>query len=136
MSALEPVGVVFARDADDVAAVVAPAADVGVAVLPRGGGTSRAGQTVGHAVVMDLSRHMTKIIEIDPEARRARVQPGVVQEQLNLAAAQHDLMFGPDTSTANPATIGRMIGNNSAPSPSVRYGMTVAHLLALAGILS
>jgi len=136
MYAIEPVGVVFPRDGDDVAAVVATAADFGVPVLPRGAGTSLAGQTVGHAVVMDLSRHMTKIIEIDPEARRARVQPGVVQEQLNLAAAQHDLMFGPDTSTANRATIGGMIGNNSAGSQSVRYGMTIDHVLALEVILS
>src|SRR5258708_14588309 len=136
MYAIEPVGVVCRRDADDVAAVVATGAGLGVPVLPRGAGTSLAGQTVGHAVVMDLSRHMTKIIEIDPEARRARVQPGVVQEQLNLAAAQHDLMFGPDTSTANRATIGGMIGNNSAGSQSGRYGMTIHHARPLEVIQS
>ena len=136
MYAIEPVGVVFPRDGDDVAAVLATAADFGVPVLPRGAGTSLAGQTVGHAVVMDLSRHMTKIIEISPETRQARVQPGVVQEQLNLAAAEHGLMFGPDTSTANRATIGGMIGNNSAGSQSVRYGMTIDHVLALEVILS
>src|SRR5258708_30036070 len=136
MYAIEPVGVVCRRDGDAVAAVVATAAAFGVPVRPRGAGTSFAGQRVGHAVVMDLSRHMTKIIEIDPEARRARVQPGVVQEQLNLAAAEHGLMFGPDTSTANRATIGGMIGNNSAGSQSVRYGMTIDHVLALEVILS
>jgi FAD/FMN-containing dehydrogenase/Fe-S oxidoreductase len=136
MYAIEPIGVVFPLDADDVAAVVATAADFGVPVLPRGAGTSLAGQTVGHAVVMDLSRHMTQIIDIDPEMRLARVQPGVVQEQLNLAAAEHDLLFGPDTSTANRATIGGMIGNNSAGSHSVRYGMTIDHVLALEVVLS
>jgi FAD/FMN-containing dehydrogenase/Fe-S oxidoreductase len=136
MYAIEPVGVVFPRDSDDVAAVLATAADFGVPVLPRGAGTSLAGQTVGHAVVMDLSRHMTRILDIDAEARQARVQPGVVQEQLNLAAAEHGLMFGPDTSTANRATIGGMIGNNSAGSQSVRYGMTIDHVLALDVILS
>jgi FAD/FMN-containing dehydrogenase/Fe-S oxidoreductase len=136
MYAIEPVGVVFPRDGDDVAAVVATAAEFGVPVLPRGAGTSLAGQTVGNAVVIDLSRHMTEIIDIDAEARRARVQPGVVQEQLNLAAVRHGLMFGPDTSTANRATIGGMIGNNSAGSQSVRYGMTIDHVLALDVILS
>jgi FAD/FMN-containing dehydrogenase/Fe-S oxidoreductase len=136
MYAIEPIGVVFPRDAADVAAVVSTAAGFGVPVLPRGAGTSLAGQTVGHAVVMDLSRHMSAIIEVDAERRLARVQPGVVQEQLNLAAAAHGLMFGPDTSTSNRATLGGMIGNNSAGSQSVRYGMTIDHVLALDVVLS
>ena len=136
MYTIEPVGVVFPRDAADVAAVVATAAEFGVPVLPRGAGTSLAGQTVGHAIVMDVSRHMNRIIEIDPERRVARVQPGVVQEQLNLAAARHGLMFGPDTSTRNRATLGGMIGNNSAGSQSVRYGMTIDHVHTLDVVLS
>jgi FAD/FMN-containing dehydrogenase/Fe-S oxidoreductase len=136
MYTIEPVGVVFPRDAADVAAVVATAAEMGVPVLPRGAGTSLAGQTVGHAIVMDMSRHMNRIIEIDPERRVARVQPGVVQEQLNLAAARHGLMFGPDTSTRNRATLGGMIGNNSAGSQSVRYGMTIDHVHTLDVVLS
>src|SRR6266568_4528245 len=136
MYAIEPIGVVFPRDAADVAAVVATAADFGVPVLPRGAGTSLAGQTVGHAIVVDLSRHMNRIIEIDPERRVARVQPGVVQGQLNLAGARHGLMFGPDTSTRNRATLGGMIGNNSAGSQSVRYGMTIDHVLTLDVVLS
>ena len=93
MYAIEPIGVVFPRDADDVAAVVSTAGEFGVPVLPRGAGTSLAGQTVGQAIVMDLSRHMNRIIEIDAGQRRARVQPGVVQEQLNLAAARYGLVF-------------------------------------------
>src|SRR5580700_5189369 len=136
MYAIEPIGVVFPRDAADVAAVVTTAGEFGVPVLPRGAGTSLAGQTVGHAVVMDLSRHMSQIIEIDAERRVARVQPGVVQEQLNLAAGRHGLAFGPDTSTRNRATLGGMIGNNSAGSQSVRYGMTIDHVLALDVVLS
>jgi FAD/FMN-containing dehydrogenase/Fe-S oxidoreductase len=136
MYSIEPIGVVFPRDADDVAAVVSTAAEFGAPVLPRGAGTSLAGQTVGHAIVMDLSRHMSSIIEIDAEQRIARLQPGVVQEQLNLAAAPHGLMFGPDTSTSNRATLGGMIGNNSAGSQSVRYGMTIDHVLALEVVLS
>jgi FAD/FMN-containing dehydrogenase/Fe-S oxidoreductase len=136
MYAIEPIGVVFPRDADDVTAVVSTAADFDVPVLPRGAGTSLAGQTVGHAIVMDFSRHMSRIIEIDAERRVARVQPGVVQEQLNLAAAAHGLTFGPDTSTSNRATLGGMIGNNSAGSQSVRYGMTIDHVRALEVVLS
>ncbi|MGN6174303.1 MAG: FAD-binding oxidoreductase [Streptosporangiaceae bacterium] len=136
MYAIEPIGVVFPRDADDVAATTVTAAEFGVPVLPRGAGTSLAGQTVGRAVVMDVSRHMGGIIEIDAERRMARVQPGVVQEQLNLAAARYGLVFGPDTSTSNRATLGGMIGNNSAGSQSVRYGMTIDHVLALDVVLS
>jgi FAD/FMN-containing dehydrogenase/Fe-S oxidoreductase len=136
MYAIEPIGVVFPRDADDVVAVVQTAAQFGVPVLPRGAGTSLAGQTVGQAVVMDLSRHLRTIIDIDAERLIARVQPGVVQEQLNLAAAAHGLMFGADTSTRNRATLGGMIGNNSAGSQSVRYGMTIDHVLALDVVLS
>jgi FAD/FMN-containing dehydrogenase/Fe-S oxidoreductase len=136
MYAIEPIGVVFPRNPDDVAAVIAAAAGFGVPVLPRGAGTSLAGQAIGPAVVMDLSRHMNRIISIDPELRVAWVEPGVVQEQLNMAAAQYGLMFGPDTSTSNRATIGGMIGNNSAGSYSIRYGMTIDHVLALNVVLS
>ena len=136
MYSIEPIGVVFPRDAADVAAVVTTAGEFGLPVLPRGAGTSLAGQTVGRAIVMDLSRHMTRIIDIDAERSVARVQPGVVQEQLNLAAARHGLVFGPDTSTRNRATLGGMIGNNSAGSQSVRYGMTIDHVLTLDVVLS
>jgi FAD/FMN-containing dehydrogenase/Fe-S oxidoreductase len=135
MYAIEPLGVVFPRDADEVAAVVATAAAFGVPVLPRGAGTSLAGQTVGRAVVMDFSRHMARL-RVDAEARVARVQPGVVQDQLNRAAAPHGLMFGPDTSTSDRATLGGMIGNNSAGSHSVRYGQTVDHVDSLDVVLS
>jgi FAD/FMN-containing dehydrogenase/Fe-S oxidoreductase len=136
MYAITPLGVVFPRDADDVAATVAAAREHGVPVVPRGGGTSLAGQTVGPGLVLDLSRHLNRIVDIDPEAKVARVEPGVVQDQLNRAAAGHGLMFGPDTSTSNRATIGGMIGNNSAGSGSVRYGMTIDHVRELDVALS
>ena len=136
MYAIEPIGVVFPRDADDVAAVVSVSAAAGVPVLPRGAGTSLAGQAVGAAVIMDFSRHMDGILDIDAEARTALVQPGVVQERLNAAAAAHGLRFGPDTSTANRATIGGMIGNNSAGSHSVLYGMTIDHVRGVDVVLS
>ncbi|RZQ63359.1 FAD-binding and (Fe-S)-binding domain-containing protein [Amycolatopsis suaedae] len=136
MYSITPLGVVFPRDAADVAAAVSAAAEFGVPVVPRGAGTSLAGQTVGPGLVLDMSRHMDRILELDPEARTARVQPGVVQDQLNRAAAAHGLMFGPDTSTSNRATLGGMIGNNSAGSGSVRYGMTIDHVRTLDAVLS
>ncbi|MEB8338871.1 FAD-binding and (Fe-S)-binding domain-containing protein [Streptomyces endophyticus] len=136
MYAIEPQGVVFPRHADDVRAAVAAAAAHGVPLVPRGAGTSLAGQTVGPGLVLDLSRHMHRIVELDADARTALVEPGVVQDQLNRAAAPHGLMFGPDTSTSNRATIGGMAGNNSAGSGSIRYGMTIDHIRELDVVLS
>jgi FAD/FMN-containing dehydrogenase/Fe-S oxidoreductase len=136
MYSITPVGVVFPRHVGDVAAAVAAAAGHGVPVIPRGAGTSLAGQTVGAGLVLDMSRHMNRITEIDPGGRTALVEPGVVQDQLNRAAAAHGLMFGPDTSTSNRATIGGMIGNNSAGSGSIRYGMTIDHVRELDVVLS
>ncbi|WP_252440188.1 FAD-binding and (Fe-S)-binding domain-containing protein [Pseudonocardia humida] len=136
MYSIVPRGVVAPRHVGDVVAALELAAEHGVPVLPRGAATSLAGQTVADAVVLDFSRHLDRIIELDPRARTARVQPGVVQEQLNRAASAHGLMFGPDTSTANRATLGGMIGNNSAGSGSVRYGMTIDHVRALDVVLS
>ena len=136
MYSITPRGVVSPRHATDVAAAVALAGEHGVPVLPRGAGTSLAGQTVGDALVLDFSRHMSGILDLDPASRTARVQPGVVQDQLNRAASAHGLMFGPDTSTSNRATLGGMIGNNSAGSGSVRYGMTIDHVRALDVVLS
>ena len=136
MYAIRPLGVVFPRHAGDVAAAVRSAREFAVPVVPRGAGTSLAGQTVGPGLVIDFSRHMDSILAIDPDARTALVEVGVVQEQLNTAAAPFGLMFGPDTSTGNRATLGGMIGNNSAGSGSVRYGMTIDHVRALDVVLS
>jgi FAD/FMN-containing dehydrogenase len=128
--------VAFPRDADDVAAAVAAARDHGVTIVARGAGPSLAGQTVGDGLVLDLSRYMNRILELDADSRTAQVQPGVVQDQLNRVAAAHGLMFGPDTSTSNRATLGGMIGNNSAGSGSVRHGMTIDHVRELDVVLS
>ncbi|HEY2697693.1 MAG TPA: FAD-linked oxidase C-terminal domain-containing protein [Pseudonocardiaceae bacterium] len=136
MYSITPRAVVFPRDADVVATTIALAGEFDVPVLARGAGTSLAGQTVGPGIVLDFSRHMNKIRHLDPEARTALVEPGVVQDQLNQAAARHGLMFGPDTSTSNRATIGGMIGNNSAGSGSIRYGMTIDHVRELDVVLS
>lgn len=135
MYAITPLGVAFPRHADDVACAVRAAADLGVPIVARGAGTSLAGQTVGPGLVLDLSRHLDRIV-IDPGTQTALVEAGVVQDQLNRAAAAHGLMFGPDTSTSNRATIGGMIGNNSAGSGSLRYGMTIDHVRALDVVLA
>lgn len=134
--AIEPLGVVYPRDADEVIAAVEIAGQFDVPVLPRGAGTSLAGQTVGRAVVLDMSRYMHRLVGLDANARTARVQPGLIQEELNRAADPHGLMFAPDTSTSNRATLGGMIGNNSCGARSARYGMTIDHVDSLEVVLS
>ena len=131
-----PLLVAFPRDAADVAAAVAAAARFEVPVVSRGAGTSLAGQTAGQGLVLDTSRHMDAIGEVDVAARRVRVGPGVVQEDLNRAVARHGLGFGPDTSTSNRATLGGMIGNNSSGSHSIVYGTTIDHVHELEVVLA
>jgi FAD/FMN-containing dehydrogenase/Fe-S oxidoreductase len=135
MYQLEPIGVVIPRDADDVQAAVEVARRNQVALLPRGGGTSLTGQTVNRALVLDFSRHMNHVLEVDGDALWARVQPGVVQEELNHHVRPLGLQFGPDTSTSNRATLGGMLGNNSGGSHSIAYGLTVDHVLELTALL-
>ncbi|MGH7430187.1 MAG: FAD-binding oxidoreductase, partial [Candidatus Methylomirabilaceae bacterium] len=130
-----PIGVVVPRDADDIAATLRVCAQERVPVLPRGAGTSLAGQSVGQAVVLDCSKYMHGILEIEPDAGRVRVQPGVVQDVLNGALVPHRMRLGPDTATSNRATLGGMIGNNSAGARSIVYGKMVDHVLALRVLL-
>jgi FAD/FMN-containing dehydrogenase/Fe-S oxidoreductase len=136
MYQVEPIGVVIPRDADDVAAAVDVAREQRVALLPRGGGTSLTGQTVNRALVLDFSPHMNGVLEVDTEALWARVQPGLVQDELNAHVRALGLLFGPDTSTSNRATLGGMIGNNSGGSHSIAYGLTVDHVLELTALLA
>ncbi|MFE7167010.1 FAD-binding and (Fe-S)-binding domain-containing protein [Streptomyces sp. NPDC057616] len=119
-----PLGVVAPRDADDVAAVLAVCREHGVPVVARGGGTSIAGQATGTGVVLDFTRHMNRLLSVDPQARTAVVQPGLVLDRLQAAAAPHGLRFGPDPSTHSRCTLGGMIGNNSCGSHSVAWGTT------------
>jgi FAD/FMN-containing dehydrogenase/Fe-S oxidoreductase len=119
-----PLGVVAPRDADDVAAVLAVCRERGVPVVARGGGTSIAGQATGTGVVLDFTRHMNRLVSLDPGAREAVVQPGLVLDRLQEAAAPHGLRFGPDPSTHSRCTLGGMIGNNSCGSHSVAWGTT------------
>ncbi len=126
---IEPIGVVIPRTHEDVFATIEISRDFRVPVLPRGAGTSLAGQTVGDAVVIDMSKYLNRVLEINREERWAVVEPGVVQEQFNLHLRPLGFLFGPDTATANRATIGGMIGNNSAGSHSILYGKTIDHIL-------
>lgn len=126
-----PLGVVAPRDADDIAAALAVCRAHGVPVVPRGGGTSIAGQATGTGVVLDLTRHLRSVVELDPGSRTAVVQPGVVLDDLRAAAAPHGLTFGPDPSTHSRCTIGGMIGNNSCGSHSVAWGTTADNVHAL-----
>lgn len=132
-----PAGVVIPEDESDVVAAVAVAADHGAPVLPRGAGSSLAGQTVGPGcVVLDCSKHLNDIREIDADAKRARVQPGVVQDDLDAALAQHGLKFAPDPASSNRATLGGGIGNNSTGAHSVRYGITVDYVESVQTVLA
>lgn len=126
-----PLGVLAPRDAEDIAAALTVCQEYGVPVVPRGGGTSIAGQATGTGLVLDLTRHLRSILALDPAARTATVQPGVILDDLRAAAARHGLTFGPDPSTHNRCTLGGMIGNNSCGAHSVAWGTTADNVRAL-----
>src|ERR1700678_549388 len=119
-----PIGVVLPRNIDDVLATVSLCRQFGAPLLCRGGGTSLAGQCCNVAVVLDFTRYMSRILEIDPVRRIARVQPGVVLDNLRNAAEKHHLPFGPDPASHERCTLGGMIGNNSCGVHSVMAGKT------------
>ncbi|MFB7183186.1 FAD-binding and (Fe-S)-binding domain-containing protein [Streptomyces sp. NPDC056257] len=127
-----PVGVVAPRDAEDVAAALRVCAEAGVPVVPRGGGTSIAGQATGTGVVLDLTRHMNALVSVDPAARTAVVQPGLVLDRLRDAVRPYGLTFGPDPSTHSRCTLGGMIGNNACGAHSVAWGTTADNVAELA----
>lgn len=126
-----PTGVVLPRSVEGLVEVVEVCARHGAPMTMRGGGTSLAGQATGPGVVVDVSRHLTKIEDVDPVARTARVQPGVVLSNLQAAAAPFGLRFGPDPSTSNRCTVGGMIGNNSCGPHSLTTGRTVDNVVSL-----
>lgn len=131
-----PCAVVFPKSDQDIQRLISFAHENLIGLIPRTAGTSLAGQVVGAGIVVDVSRHFTKILEIDAQARTVRVQPGVIRDELNLELAKHGLLFGPETSTANRAMVGGMVGNNSCGSNSVVYGSTREHTLEIRGFLS
>lgn len=131
-----PLAVVTPYDHDDVQATIALAAELRLPVLPRGGGSSLAGQSVGEAVVLDFTTHMHGLLAVDAEARRARVQPGISLDVLNRRLAPYGLKLGPDPASAVVCTVGGMVGNNSTGSHSILYGMTADHVIAIDAILA
>ena len=131
-----PLGVVLPRSEEDVVATVEIARRRGVPVLPRGGGTSLAGQTVGPAVVIDYSKYMRALLEVDTERMSARVQPGIVLDELNRRLAAQGLMFAPDPSTSNRGNVGGALGNNSCGAHSIVWGKTSENVLGLRTVLS
>src|SRR5713226_7893717 len=133
---IEPWGVVVPKGREDVAAALAIAREEGVPVLPRGGGTSQCGQTVGRALVLDCSKYMDGVVALDVAARRVRVQPGVVLERLNASLRRHKLFYPVDVSTGDRATIGGMTANNSCGARSLRYGNMVHNVRAIDAILA
>jgi FAD/FMN-containing dehydrogenase/Fe-S oxidoreductase len=133
---VEPLGVVLPKSVPDIVAIVQIAAEMQVPLTARGGGTSLSGQSIGPGIVMDCSKHLHAILDIDAKARVARVQPGVVLDQFNRALAKENLLFGPEVSTSSRANLGGMIGNNSAGSRSIVYGKTIDHVRRLGVVLA
>ncbi|MCI0697471.1 FAD-binding protein [candidate division KSB1 bacterium] len=133
---IQPVGVVVARDKDDVVQAIRTAAKYGVSILPRGGGTSLAGQAVGNSLVVDCSKFMNRILELNAGEQWVRVEPGLVRDELNQQIKHTGLHFAPETATSNRANIGGMIGNNSSGTRSIVYGKTVDHLREVRVILA
>ena len=132
---IEPLGVVIPRTTDDVLATVEICASHGVPILPRGAGTSLCGQAVGRAVVLDMSKYLNRILEVNAEERWARIQPGVVLDELNAQLRPHGLWFAPDVSPSNRATLGGMIGNNASGARSIVYGRTLEHVKEMTVVL-
>src|SRR5215469_8469572 len=131
-----PLAVAIPKTVDDVKKLIAFARREKTSLIPRTAGTSLAGQVVGNGIIVDVSKYLTKIIELNKEEGWVRVQPGVIRDELNMFLKSHGLFFGPETSTANRAMVGGMVGNNSCGSNSVVYRSTREHLLEAKGLLS
>ena len=133
---IQPAGVVIPKSRADLVRIVEACRRHGRSITMRGGGTSQAGQAIGAGLVVDTSKYLNRLLEVNAAERWARVEPGIVLDELNAALAPHRLRFAPDISTASRATIGGMIANNSAGARSVIYGKTIDHVLALEVLLS
>lgn len=131
-----PVAVALPKTEADIRELIAFANAHNLGLIPRTAGTSLAGQVVGNGIVVDVGRHLNKVLATDPAKRRVRVQPGVVRNELNLHLKPHGLFFTPETSTANRAMIGGMVGNNSCGANSIVHGTTREHLVSARGFLS
>ena len=131
-----PIGVVLPKSKDDVIATIELANKYQVSVLPRGGGTSLAGSTVGNSIVLDFSKYMRKVIDLNPEEKSVRVQPGIILDELNHFLSPHNLLFAPDPSSSNRGNIGGALGNNSCGAHSIRWGKTSDNVEKIESILS
>lgn len=131
-----PMAVAIPSNVEDIQSIIRFANKHRLSIIPRTAGTSLAGQVVGGGIVVDVSKNFNQIIELNSDEQWVRVQPGVIRDELNMYLKPHGLLFGPETSTANRAMIGGMIGNNSCGSNSIVYGSTRDHLIAVKGFLS
>jgi FAD/FMN-containing dehydrogenase/Fe-S oxidoreductase len=133
---IDPLGVGFPRSQDELAGAVEISSGYGIPVLARGSGSSLGGQAIGPALILDCSRYLTKIIDIDPEQRTAIVEPGVILTTLNNSAAAYGLQFGPDPASAERATLGGSLANNATGAHSIQYGMAADHLVSAEVIMA
>lgn len=133
---IPPLGVVFPRSLEEISAVLSITSKHGVPVLARGAGSSLAGQAIGSALILDCSRYLTRILDVDPDAGTAVVEPGVVLDNLNRAVAKHNLAFGPDPASSERATMGGSIANNATGAHSISHGMAADHVRAMDVVLS
>ena len=131
-----PLAVAFPKSKEDIRKIILFAQANKISLIPRTAGTSLAGQCVGNGIVVDVSKHFTEILEINKEEKTVTVEPGVIRDILNLKLKEESLFFGPETSTANRAMMGGMVGNNSSGSNSIKYGVTRDHVLELEAFLS
>ena len=131
-----PLAVTYPRNDDDIIKIINFARKHAISIVPRTAGTSLAGQVVGEGIIVDVSKHLTNIIELNVEEKWIRLQPGIVLDELNKYLEPHNLFFGPETSTSNRCMIGGMVGNNACGSHSILYGSTRDHLLEVKAILS
>ena len=133
---IKPVAIVLPKSKDDVISVIETCTKYGISVLPRGGGTSLAGQTVGESVIIDFSRYMHNLKEVNVEEQWVKTQPGIILDELNQKIEKHGFLFAPDPSTSNRANVGGALGNNSCGAHSVMWGKTIDNTLELDAILS
>jgi FAD/FMN-containing dehydrogenase/Fe-S oxidoreductase len=131
-----PLGIAFPKTEEDIRKLILFASKQGIGLIPRTAGTSLAGQCVGEGIIVDVSKHFTKILHLDKEKKCVTVQPGVIRDELNQYLEPHGLFFGPNTSTSNRCMIGGMVGNNSSGTTSIQYGVTRDKVLVLKTVLS
>ena len=133
---IKPVGVVLPKSEEDIIATLELASKNDVTILPRGGGTSLAGQTVGNSVIVDFSKYMRNVVELNLDEGWVKTQPGIILDELNRYLAPHNVMFTPDPSTSNRGNVGGALGNNSCGAHSIMWGKTVDNVVDLDIILS